>query len=91
MQLNSIVLHKEYNEFECFSVSDVAKLLKVNKSFVYELVYSQKLKSIRFSERRIRISKTALEEFLEQELHKAIVYNNDVQPPKRGRKPKNVS
>lgn len=50
-----------------YTVSEVAKLLKVKKSFIYELVYTGRLKAIKFSERRIRIAELALIEFIEQE------------------------
>jgi excisionase family DNA binding protein len=71
----------------CYTISDVADLLKVKKSFVYELVYTGQLNSIRFSERRIRIPHSALEEFILKEMGKPITNNKVVQPPKRGRKP----
>lgn len=47
-----------------YTVSEVSKILRVKKSFVYELIYSMRLKAIKLSERRIRISSVALEEFI---------------------------
>jgi excisionase family DNA binding protein len=47
-------------------VSETAKILRVKKSFVYELIEQGKLKAIRLSERRIRVPEEALKEFIEQ-------------------------
>jgi excisionase family DNA binding protein len=46
----------------------VAKLLRVKKSYVYELIASHRLKAIRLSERRTRIPESAVEEYLQKEL-----------------------
>ncbi len=50
-----------------YTVADVAKMLKVRKGFIYELIYTGRLKAIRLSERRFRISEEALRDFLRQE------------------------
>lgn len=78
----------ELNVFNCYTVAQVALLLKVKKSFVYELINTKRLKAIRFSERRFRIPVQALIDFVGQETASQ-VQNNDtaVQPPKRGRRP----
>lgn len=49
---------------DLFTVAEVAKKLRVRKSFVYELIYTKRLKAIKMSERRIRISSTVLNEFV---------------------------
>lgn len=51
---------------QLFTVPEVAKVLRVKKSFVYELVYTGRLKAMRLSERRIRIPEGSLEKFVEQ-------------------------
>ncbi|MBC7105399.1 MAG: helix-turn-helix domain-containing protein [Firmicutes bacterium] len=51
-----------------YTVAEVARLLRVRKSYVYELVAQGRLCALRLSERRIRIPQEALQEFLEQEL-----------------------
>lgn len=50
-----------------YTVADVAKMLHVRKNFIYELIYTGKLKAIRLSERRFRISEEAWEDFLREE------------------------
>ncbi|MGE5543624.1 MAG: helix-turn-helix domain-containing protein [Bacillota bacterium] len=42
-------------------------MLHVRKNFIYELIYTGKLKAIRLSERRFRISEEAWEDFLREE------------------------
>lgn len=54
-----------------YTVPEVAKILRVKKAYVYELVYQGRLKALRLSERRIRISDEALEEFVRQETGRA--------------------
>ena len=49
---------------DLFTVAEVAKKLRVRKSFIYELIYTKRLKAIKMSERRIRISTLALDEFI---------------------------
>lgn len=74
------------SEFKCYTVPEVAKLLGFSKSYVYDLINTHKLKSIKFSPRRTRIPKSAFKEFIKQGMDKPIPNNNAVQPPKRGRK-----
>jgi len=50
-----------------YTVSEVAKILRVRKSYVYELVHQKRLRALRLSERCIRIPEEALREFVEQE------------------------
>lgn len=50
-----------------YTVEQVAKLLQVRKGFVYDLVYVGRLRAIRLSERRFRITQAALEDFFQQE------------------------
>jgi len=50
-----------------YTAPEVAELLKVRKTYVYDLIYTGRLKAVRLSERRFRISEKALEEFFEQE------------------------
>ncbi|TYO94532.1 helix-turn-helix domain-containing protein [Desulfallas thermosapovorans] len=51
---------------EMYTVAEVSKKLRVRKSFVYELIYTRRLKALKLSERRIRIPSTALDEFIEK-------------------------
>ncbi|MCG9969872.1 helix-turn-helix domain-containing protein [Pelotomaculum terephthalicicum JT] len=53
-----------------YTAAQVAKLLQVKKSYVYELIASHRLKFIRLSERRIRIPESAVEEYLEKSTKK---------------------
>jgi len=52
---------------QTYTIEQVAKILQVRKNFVYDLVYKGRLKSLRLSERRFRISESALLEFMKQE------------------------
>lgn len=71
-----------------FTVSEVARKLKVTKSYVYDLIGMGLLKAIRLSERRTRISEESIFIALEQLSKRAKAsYNKVVQPPLRGRKP----
>lgn len=54
-----------------YTVPEVAKMLRVKKGYVYELIYQKRLRAMKLSERRIRVPKEALEEFVEQEAGRA--------------------
>lgn len=72
---------------EYYKVPEVAQILKVSKSYVYDLVNYRHLESVKLSERRTRISKKSLDEFMKNNENKGNKgYNKIVQPPKRGRK-----
>ena len=43
-----------------YPVSEVAKILRVRKTFVYEMVYSGRIKALQLSKRRIRIPETSI-------------------------------
>ncbi len=68
------------------TVPEVAKLLKVSKSYIYDLINQGRMDYFRMSERRTRIPAKALEEIQVQNMNN-LGYNRVVQPPKRGRKP----
>jgi excisionase family DNA binding protein len=53
---------------QLYTVPEVAKILRVKKGYVYELIYTKRLKAIRMSERRIRVSEESLRNFLKQEM-----------------------
>lgn len=71
---------------EYYTVPEVAKILKVSKSYIYDLVNYNRLESVKLSERRTRISKVSIDEFIKKELGKPMANNEVVQPPNRGRK-----
>lgn len=50
-----------------YTVPEVARLLRVRKSYVYELVPQGRLGALRLSQRRIRVPEQALLEFLRQQ------------------------
>jgi len=52
---------------QTYTVEQTAKLLQVRKNFIYDLIYTGRIKALRLSERRFRISEHALNEFLQQE------------------------
>lgn len=56
-----------------YTAPEVAKMLRVRKAYIYELVAQGRLRAIRLSERRLRISEEALREFLEKEEGRAAV------------------
>lgn len=47
-----------------YTVKQVAQMLQVGRGQVYDLIYMGKIKAIRLSERCIRISESALQEFI---------------------------
>lgn len=47
-----------------YTVSEVAKILRVKKSYIYELIYTGQLKAIRMSQRRYRIMEEDLVQYL---------------------------
>jgi len=53
------------------TVREVARILRVRKSYIYEMVAQGRLRAVRLSERRIRIQDEALEEFIRQETCRA--------------------
>jgi len=83
-------------EQQYYTVPEVAKTLKVSKSYIYEMILQKKLDAIRMSERRTRIPASAIEVFVTRYMDNTYFNNYNkvvkvVLPPKRGRKPKNVS
>lgn len=71
-----------------YTVPEVAALLKFKKNYIYDLIGQGRLKAIRVSERRTRISVDALAEFISSANINNLSYNiSTAQPPKRGRKP----
>ncbi len=50
---------------QLYTVPEVAKILRVKKGFVYELIYTGRLEALKLSERRIRISEEAVAAYLE--------------------------
>ncbi|SFF97729.1 DNA binding domain-containing protein, excisionase family [Desulfotomaculum arcticum] len=53
---------------QLYTVPEVAKILRVKKGYVYELIYTKRLKALRMSERRIRVPEESLKTFLKQEM-----------------------
>jgi len=47
-----------------YTVPEIAKMLRVKKNYIYELIYTGELKAIRLSERRFRISENAFNDFI---------------------------
>lgn len=54
-----------------YTAPEIAKMLRIRKGFVYELVQQGRLRAVRLSERRVRVSEEALQEFLRQEESRA--------------------
>lgn len=50
---------------QVYTAAEVARILKVRKGYVYELVYTGRLRAVQMSERRLRIPEDALREFLD--------------------------
>jgi len=50
---------------QLYTVIEVAKILKVKKGFVYELIYTGRLKAVKLSERRIRITEEDVRAYIE--------------------------
>lgn len=50
---------------QVYTAAEVARMLKVRKAYVYELIYTGRLRAVQMSERRLRITEDALREFLE--------------------------
>lgn len=71
---------------EYYTVPEVAKILKTSKSYIYDLVNYNRIESVKLSERRTRISKESIDEFIKKELGKSMTNSMLVQPPTRGRK-----
>lgn len=55
-----------------YTVPEVARILRVKKGYIYELIYQGRLRAIKLSERRIRVPQKALEEFIEKESGRAV-------------------
>ncbi|OCZ52187.1 helix-turn-helix domain-containing protein [Dehalobacter sp. TeCB1] len=69
-----------------YTVTEVAEILKVKKAYIYDLINFGKLKSIKLSERRTRVSLTDFNNYLLQ-TEENLGYNKVVQAPcKRGQK-----
>jgi excisionase family DNA binding protein len=50
-----------------YTVAEVARMFRIRKSYVYEMIAQGRLRAIKLSERRIRVPHEALEEFVRQE------------------------
>ena len=73
-----------------YTVPELALMLHVSKSYIYDIISRGQLKTVRLSERRTRITASAIEEFTKLQMDNPLKYNYNksvVQPPKRGRKP----
>lgn len=57
---------REVLALKFYTVAEVAKMLRVRKSFVYELVARGKLRAVRLSEKRIRVPEEALLELVRE-------------------------
>ncbi len=53
------------DDIRLYTVPEVAGILRVKKGYVYELIYTGRLRSVRLSERRIRVSNDQLRQYLE--------------------------
>lgn len=53
-----------------YTVEQVARMLGVRKGFIYDLIYTRRIRAIRLSERRFRITQQALDDFISQEEEK---------------------
>lgn len=51
---------------QLYTVPEVARILRVKKGFVYELITQGKLKALRLSKNRIRVPEEALRELIER-------------------------
>ncbi|MGI6405530.1 MAG: helix-turn-helix domain-containing protein [Syntrophaceticus sp.] len=60
---------------QLYTVPETAKLLRVKKSYVYELIYTGQLKAIRLSERRFRVREQAIVEFIERKEKEMVLGN----------------
>ena len=54
---------------DIYTVADVARMLQVRKGYVYELIYKGELKAARLSSRRFRVTREALDEFLNAQMN----------------------
>jgi len=73
-----------------YTVQELALMLRVSKSYIYDIISRGQLKTVRLSERRTRIPASAIEEFTKQQMDNPLRYNYNrvvVQPPKKGRRP----
>jgi excisionase family DNA binding protein len=51
---------------QLYTATEVAKMLRVKKNYVYELVYSKQLDAIRLSERRFRFTQAAIDKYIKE-------------------------
>jgi len=58
---------------ELLTVAEVAKKLRVKKSFVYELISQKKIAVVKMSERRTRIPSDELSKYIERLKKKEMV------------------
>ncbi len=52
-----------------YTVPEVAKLLRVKKGYVYELVATRKLRAVKLSERRLRIPEAAINDYIQSSMN----------------------
>jgi len=50
-----------------YTVQEVAQILRVRKGYVYDMIYTGRLRALRLSERRFRVTQAALNDFFQQE------------------------
>ncbi|MEW5953288.1 MAG: helix-turn-helix domain-containing protein [Bacillota bacterium] len=60
--------NQKITELQFYTAPEVAKILRIKKGYVYELIATGRLHAIKLSERRIRIPKNAILEFTEKEI-----------------------
>lgn len=69
---------------EFFRVGEVAKIFRMRKSVVYELIRSGKLKAIQLSQRGIRISRKAIDDFVREQENQGGEAKKYVSTPRKG-------
>ncbi|WP_027717776.1 helix-turn-helix domain-containing protein [Desulfovirgula thermocuniculi] len=50
---------------QLYTVPEVARMLRVKKGFIYELIYTGRLEALKLSGRRIRITEEAIKNYLD--------------------------
>jgi len=83
----SLIQIETSQKLQYYTVPQIAKLLNTSKSFIYSMINQGKLKAIRITERRTRISIQAFEEFTQQiDKLEGNNYNKVVVQPRKGLK-----
>lgn len=57
-------------DYKMYTIQETAKILRTSRQYIYDLIYTGRLRAVRLSERRFRVCEQALQDFVREEEEK---------------------